>query len=237
MKIIKGILTAGTLFLITACQPAEPPLKPLSDSEIKEYKELKEDFELNKLKAEQYKAEQARLAEISEQYLKENIKLVNFEFFKSNQFDDGRTRACYRGLLVNEGEEILEELGIVIKIRVDDRQQPITWETNLYHANDEFLNNDRIDVETRSAVRVLAGERKALKPGESYNLSKNRSCMRDVFLGWSVDDIEYELNGIKLRPRVEDFPSWKVMNEDFFRMRDLMKRGVHFGQIEPDAEN
>lgn len=237
MKIIKGILTAGTLFLIAACQPSEPPLKPLSDTEINKYYELKEDFEINKLKAEQYKLEQNRLSDISEQYLKKNIKLVNFEFFKSNQFDDGRTRACYRGLLVNNGEEILEELSVTIKVHVNDRQQPITWETNLFHANDEFLNNDRIDAETRSAVRVLSGKRNALKPGERYDLSNNRSCMKDVFLGWSVDDIQYELNGIQLRSQVEEFPAWKVMNDDFFKMNDLKERGIHFGQIETNTDD
>lgn len=221
------------LIFTLGCTPEEPALKPLSPSEIEKYQVLKKEYDYKSLRVEQYKKEASRLENMEETYLSDFISLKGFEVFKSNSFDDGRSRLCYRGIVTNKGTEIVQELGVLFTINDSESgKELVSWETNLIDANDEFLSDNTLDTETQAAYLYLVGRKYPLKPNSSFNLEENKSCMADVVLGWDKSSVNYEIKGLKLRPQVEKYETYQLIDENFFKFKELKKRGEHHRQLD-----
>lgn len=232
IKLLTGLILVS--FTLIGCKPTnKEPAKPLSTAELAQYKRLAEKYKPVLAEVEQYKQEAQRIAELEKGYLAEYVELRNFSIYKTNSFDDGRERACYRGELVNNGDEIIEKLELTIVFRDESAKEVLkTWQTNLVSANDEFLSDDKMGLELRSAVLTLAGKRLPLKPKSSFDLSKNKNCMSDVFLGWSEDTTDYKLSLLELRPKLKEIHLHDVVDTSFYEMMRLENRAKQFNQIE-----
>ncbi|NRQ44488.1 hypothetical protein HRH59_18265 [Rheinheimera sp. YQF-2] len=231
----KVMITALLVVIcLNGCKPVnQEPAKPLSAAELAQYKRLVEKYEPMLVEVEQYKQEAARIAEVEKSYLAEYVELKNFSIYKTNSFDDGRERPCYRGELVNNGDEIIERLELTIVFRDKSAEKVLkTWQYNLIFANDEFLNNDKMGLDLRTAVLTLEGKRLPLKPKTSFNLSQNKNCISDVFLGWSEDSTDYKLSALKLRPKLKEIHLHDVFDTGFYDMMRLENRAKQFNQIE-----
>lgn len=235
-----NILTTITLtftFLIAGCSDKDIPRNPLSEQEIEEYWQLKEDWELKKKRVEQYEAEEERIKKLEETYLDEYIQLVDFSLYKTNSFDDGRSRVCYTGSVQNNGDEIVSDLELTITLNHEETGEKLgSWSTAIVRANDEFLNSKDRKAETRALFLALEGKRLPLKPKSKQSLDNNRTCMKEVILGWSEKSTEWALTDIELRPKLEELRLYHIMDDSYFRMGELYRRGIHFGQLNKDNE-
>lgn len=228
------VILSVSVALISGCKPRddEEPLTMLNHAELARYKLLREQYEPRILEAEQFKLESARVSELEKTYINDFITLQNFSIYKTNAFDDGRDRACYKGSLVNKGSEIVEELELIVNFRnVETNLVVKTWETMLIHANDEFLQKDDVALETRAAILALSGKRYPLKPNTTTDLRDNKNCMSDVFLGWSEKAVDLKLARVKLRPKLEEVDIYKFMDQGFYEMKLLENRAKEFNQI------
>jgi hypothetical protein len=231
IKILTVLLLV--LAILNGCKPADKePTKPLSATELAQYQRLLEKYEPMLAEVEQYKQEAARIAEVEKNYVTESVELKNFSIFKTDSFDDGRARACYRGELINRGDEIIEQLELTVNFRNESKKQVIkTWKSNLIDANDEMLENDSMDLQVRAAVLTLSGKRLPLKPGASFDLQKNKNCMNDAFLGWTANATDYKISSVTLRPKLKEVQLYDVMNEEFYEMKLLEIRAKEFNQL------
>lgn len=190
-----------TVCMLISCKESAPPL---SEYEKQHLLELKNEFNQKNKQYKAYKAEKTRISIVEKSYLKNNIELENFSIFKTNKFDDGRDRACYKGVLRNNGNEIIEALDLKVTFLSNDSIEKInTWEPSLIKANDELLDKMELD-KTKALIMALSGRQLPLKPKKSKSLTDNKNCMSDVFLDWQVKDVKYELANIKLRPKLTE---------------------------------
>lgn len=225
------LLTAG----LTSCGgDAEKPLTPLSEAELLEYKELQKEIAPKLKRAKEYKAAEERVKNAEKGYIENYIKLIRFSLYKTDQFSDGLARLCYhrRGGIKNNGDEVVSKLELSVTINDSGTGEKITeWKTMLVDANDRFLRETK-DKELRSAVIALRGRKPPIDPDRSYALSQNqRRCMKDVYFDWDEESIKWELSDIELRPQLKEYRLSDVIDDDFFRMKELQRRGKHFDQI------
>tara|TARA_B110000211_G_C14092289_1_gene559834 strand:+ start:4805 stop:5263 length:459 start_codon:yes stop_codon:yes gene_type:complete len=140
--------------------------------------------------------------------------LNDFSIYKTNQFDDGRYRACYKGELVNKGSEIVERVSLNVMFYSSVTGEGIySWDTSLVYANDELLDNKTLTQKEKAAVLVLSSHKMPLKPNSTKGIGV---CLSDVFLNWEVKDIKYEMINLKIRPKltkVDAFDALQVMTE------------------------
>lgn len=220
----KIILSLFATLMLSSCFSSDPPLIPLSKSELIELKELKTELEKTRKRNDAYESEKNRISELQESYLKDFIRLNEFSIYKTNGFDDGRYRACYKGFLVNKGKEIIEEIYLNVTFYSKKTGEKINnWNTGLVDANDDFLDNSE-DTEAKSLIYALSGRKLPLKPNEKINLSKGKTCYSEVFLDWESKDIKYELVGLKLRPQLSEVT-----------VLDEIKISIKIGELEERA--
>jgi len=194
------ILLFLSIFMLISCKESVPPL---SKYEKQHLLELKKEFNQKNEKYKSYKAEKSRITIIEKSYLTNSVKLQDFSIFKTNNFDDGRDRACYKGILHNHGNDIIESLDLKVSFFSKGSMKQIeTWETSLVSANDELLDNIEPD-KNKALIMAISGRKLPLKPKASLNLSKNKKrCFSEVFLNWEAKDVRYELVNLKLRPKL-----------------------------------
>lgn len=222
-----------TLPLTIGCEQKEKveDVVMLTPTELARYKHLQELYEPKLQQAEQYEAEVARIDEVTKTYINDHIQLKDFSFYKTDGFDDGRERACYRGQLLNTGTEIVDQIKLKASFKDSETKSVIkTWEHSLVFANDEKLA--LFKPETRAAILALQGKQLPLKANSSLDLQKEKNCMAEVFLGWSVDAIDYELTELELRPKIEEVNKYEIMDSGFYEMKMLENRAKKFGQID-----
>jgi hypothetical protein len=190
--------TIFTIFTLISCAEQLPPL---SEYEKQHLAELKKEVKKKNKQYKAYKSEMVRIKDIKNNYLKNKVILNGFSIYKTNAFDDGRERACYKGTLKNNGNEIIESLDLKITFFSKDSLKQLTvWEKPLVNANDEFLDKDGDD-ETKALILAYSGRKLPLKSKGSLKL---KGCMKEVLLNWKAKDIKYELSNMELRSKLEE---------------------------------
>lgn len=226
-RIIIGLI--GSIFLVS-CFDTKPPLSPLSKHELANLKSLQTEFEKKRKQIEQYKAEKNRVEQLRDSYLKENLILNNFSIYKTNQFDDGRERACYKGYLVNMGDEIVEELYIDITFFAKNSGEELsTFSKSLVNANDIYLDTTPAS-ETKALILSVSGRKLPLKPNNKLDLSEGKNCLADVFLDWEAKDAKYEISNLRLRPKLSQVSSLELIRLSS-NIAELKERAVEFNQL------
>ncbi|WP_076419663.1 hypothetical protein [Colwellia sp. UCD-KL20] len=227
---MKFILATLSIFMLSSCIEQEPALTPLSEREKITLSELKVKFEKKKKEYSDYKSEKERVNLLQTTYLQDYISLNDFSIYKTNKFDDGRDRACYKGILENKGKEIVDEIHLKVNFYSDSTGDIIhTWDVALVDANDEFLDNSEAS-EAKSLILALSGRKLPLKPNAKLNLTKGKTCLSDVFLDWQAKDVKYEITKLKLRPKLAEvgpLDSLKISVEIF----PLEERAKKFNQL------
>jgi len=227
--------TIITLFflLIASCTEKEPPLTPLSTSEKEQLIALQSELKSARQRYNDYKTERERIDAIQDSYFQENVNLDSFSIFKTNQFDDGRDRACYKGNLINQGDEIIETLKLTITIYSETTKEKIEdLSVSIVDANDEFLDKlkDPKDLGLKAAILTLSGRELPLKPRETKDLAKGKRCFPIAFLDWKAEDATYEVTEFKLRTKLREvspFDKWDLE----LKVSRLEERAKMFNQL------
>ena len=217
------------IFYVGGCQPLEKLLTPLSKIELSELISLQEEFDKKQRQVDAYQIEKLRLKDLTPSYIDNHVRLKDFLIYKTDRFDDGRERACYKGTLNNTGDEIIEQLELLVKFHNSSGELINEWRNSLVFANDEYLDKGEFD-ENKALVLSISGRKLPLKPNKSLNLSKQTNCMKEVFLDWNEEDIKYTIGNLKLRTKVPESSSLDLVTVSV-KMMDLKNRAEANNQI------
>lgn len=201
------IITSGLMF---GCSPAKSPEPPLSDSELNTLTLLQTKYAQTKQKLDAYKEEVERIKHVSPTYLSEHVSLLDFSFYKSNNFDDRRGRLCFRGQITNGGNEIIEQLDIRVALNDTNGNTITEWETALVSANEHVIDKDPNNPAIQMSVAIL-GKQLPLDPNETKDLSKAGRCMKEVYLNWEEEDVDFELTNLRLRTKLSEVDSLSLI--------------------------
>jgi hypothetical protein len=227
MKLFLAILS---IFILSSCIEQEPDLIPLSEREKITLSELKAKLEKKNKQYDSYKAEIERIQSLQKSYLQKYISLNAFSIYKTNQFDDGRNRACYKGLIENKGGEIVDEINLNVTFYSESTKKSIhNWKVALVNANDEFLDNGEPS-EAKALIAALSGRKLPLKPNTTLQLDNGKNCFSDVFLGWEAKDVKYELTELKLRSKLVEVGPLDALRISI-EIAPLEERAKKFNQL------
>lgn len=217
--------------LLTGCKGEKPPLRPLSSSEMNELSQLHKKYQQEEKLVNQYKQEKKRIELIEKNYAKEYVDLSGVKIIKSSSFSDGLTRACRIGKIKNNGSEIINEIKIKFVFRSDSDGSIIKeWDNYLINSNDEFINNQNADAQARVLVQALSGTINPIRPNSIYELPNKNACFEDSFMGWSASNVEMVLSHVKLRPKMTEHNSLKLL-EIGMKIGELEQRARENNQI------
>lgn len=77
-------------------------------------------------------------------------------------------------------------------------------------ANDHIVDRDPNDPAIQMSVAVL-GRQLLLGPDETKDLSNVNHCMKEVFLNWENDDVDFELTNLRLRTKLPEVDSLSLI--------------------------
>lgn len=223
---MKRIITLTLLaYLMVGCDE-KAKLLPLSANELENLSALKSQYENEKKLVEIYKKEKERIESISSSYVENSLDLSQIKIIKSSSFSDGLTRACRIGVVKNKGDEIIEEIKVRFTFNSEENKGVLkVWDDYLIDANDDFINNERVDKQSKSLILALSGITYPIKPNSSYKLPKDNACLNDSFIGWNPSTATMEVVSVGIRPKMEEHDSI-----------NLLRIGVKIGELEQRAK-
>lgn len=223
---MKKILLLALFATFTSGCDSKVKLKPLNDHELDKLTQLKTEYEHKRKLVDIYNNEKERIKNLSAIYAEQSLDLSAIKIRKSSSFSDGLTRACRTGVVKNNGEEIIDEIKVRFTFNSEDHKGTIKeWETSLISANDDFINNKKVDDKTKALIVGLSGVIYPIKPNSSYKLPSDNACLSDSFVGWSPENVNMEIVSVKLRPKMEEHS-----------MLDLLNMNVEIGSLEQRAK-